>query len=140
MFCGLFGPFWGQETACIDPFPIGVGPPALSVSGSNLSVSRPQKSFGATLGHLGCFLGAKMVQDSPTMASRWLRMASRLPKMIPRWPQDGLTWLQDGFAMLQHSLLGPSWATLGPSWGHLEANLAPCWANLVSSCTSQAKI
>ena len=129
-FGSILGNFWGQETACIDPFPIGVGPPTLSVSGSNLSVSRPQKSFGATLGHLGGFLGAKMVQDSPTMASRWLKMASRWPKMTPRWPQDGLRWLQDGLEMPQHRPLGPSWATLGPSWGQFGANLALLWANL----------
>ena len=133
MFWGHFGPLLGSGNSLHRPFPY-------RCRAANLSVLRFQKGFGATLGHFGAFLGAKVVQDSPTMASRWLKMASTWPKMTPRWPQDGLRWPQDGPKMAQHRPLGPSWAILGPSWGQFGANLAPCWANLGSSCTPPGKI
>ena len=132
MFWGRVGPFLGSGNSLHRPFPN-------RCRGFNLLVSRFPKSFRATVGHFGAFLGVKMVQDSPTMALRWLKMALRWPKMTPTWSQDGLRWLQDGPEMAQHRPLGPSWAILGPSWGQFAANLVPFWANLGSSCTPQAK-
>jgi len=135
-FGAILGHFWGQETACIDPFPIGVGLPTLSVSGSYLSVSRLQKSSVATLGHLVDFLGAKMVHDGLKVANDGFKLAKEDSNMA----QDALSCLQDGSEMLRHRLLVPSWAISGSSCGQFEANLAPLWAIVGSSCTSQAKI
>ena len=82
MFGAMLGLFGGQETAAIDPFPIGVGPPTPLGLRCNLSPSRFHKSLGPSSGHLGCFLGSKMAYDSNMIVSRWLNMAFR-------WPQDG---------------------------------------------------
>ena len=116
----LLAHFWGQETASIDPFPIGVGLPTLSVSGSYLSVSRLQESSVATLGHLVGFLGAKMVHDGLKVANDGLKMAKEDSKMA----QDPLRRLQDGSEMARHRLLGQFWAILGRSWVILVRFLA----------------
>ena len=122
-FKSHFGPFSGSGNSLHRPFPYPCRAANSIGVGLQLSVSRPPKSFGATLGHLGGFLGVNMVQDSSTMASGWPKKASRWPKMTLRCLRDGLRRLQDGLVMLRHRPRG----YFGPPWGLLVASSWPTW-------------
>ena len=87
----VLGPFW----ALLGVRKQGASTLSLSVSRSDLSVSRPQKSSGATLGHLGAFLGAMMVQGSP---------------------HDGLKMAKDGLKMAKDDPRKTASTTLSLSW------------------------